>query len=1114
MASADPLTSVAVFSALLGVAVGWRFRGGRHPGFAQRLRERRPHPLGHPGRLGRGRVGDRHRTGPPGWPHERARRHRLQVAAAGQPGRINRVKLTYQFLAPVTGYLHHDAVEGKPPVRRSTGLTDLSNTIASLHRQLDLRFSELARRRQELPDQPPVYAIEHGLSEEDLSVLCDVVEALIYRSRPPREHWLPFIVYATEIGYSYEGDRYWPTLEEKAPGWEENATRHYLKSQFLQFKKIYNGAIPRGAWARQFSIICWPITHAILPTDLQRQFAQLLYEHRGALTSELLNDPPQLGRVLAARTQTTRKRFQQFAQNTDLLGHVAAALLADHKNVPTINPSTLTRITEDLSKESHARRWLKDAKISANRLLLKGVTRAQKSHRQAVGRPYDLLHPTAPVSFSLHLESAGWQLRLRVPDFTPLFARYPELREQIEQLRCRVTGTSGRPRARGWLLDSGQQVMLNKWPGHDAAIFELEGAPLQTAELFSNEARTPPYQPWLFWISPDGTGRLVRSGLVRSGFRYVLLGTDFAVPSVDWVSEQTTECEGTICLLIEIPENMDSTITQTVRQLGCGLQTSVEVSPVGFVPAAWDGDGVGEWVVGDNPIIKLKCIHEIITCTATLNEISSVHLSSEEFTDNAAVLELRDLSQGWHDLRLSFLVPETAHPIPDLSLHIHMREAELRRASGTFRDPLRLRVTPSRASLEDVWGGQASVTADGPLGTQTSLKVALLENSGILADHKFKITLPITSAEWSDMFEAQVRQSERFQEAYDHATHLEFLLDDDNFGHVKLLLDRELVPLRWGFQRVRNHTILRLYESTDTGKTPKVIHYPFKTPDIGREVTPEAGREASEYFYSTGGLFVAQLDDHEAKAILPPTVHDIQDLKSARSAVYLHKHKRTEKGIAHLVHLAELWSNARYPGHLLARDRRAVVAAAINRKIGSLIGGQKWAFIEQKHSDGKRLQIGKLNAALAKPGHWTAFRNRITTLANSLKQLEEPPVEQFSKIIQNSPVRHRPELHTFSQTRSRIADLSVDTPGSIGGVTVTSTSHSKIADSPAKRFMKENWLAELNLRLASAPESIIGWSDGREELYLNQILKYPIIYRAARMLVIVAHQEGQVWEWN
>ncbi len=1014
--------------------------------------------------------------------------------------------VTDQFLVPVTGYVHNDAVENKPLVR-PTAPAEILNTISSLHELLDLHFRKLANRRRQLPGQPPVYAMEHGLSAEERSVLSDVVEARISQSHPPRQHWLPFVVYATEIGYSYEGDQYWPTLEAKAPGWERNATRQYVKTQFLQFEKTYNGARPSGAWARQFSIICWPITHAILPTDLQRQFAQLLYEYRGILTSGSLKDPHQLGRILAARTRNTSKRFQQFAQNTDLLGHVAATLLAGHEDVPTIDPPTLERITDDLSKERQARRWLSDARSSADRIRFRGVARVHEPQLPTTLRSAELQRPTAPVSLSLYPGSSGWQLRLRVPDFKPLFARHPELSEQIEQLRCRIAGTSGRPRARGWLLDSGQQVVLDKWPGHDAVIFELERAPTLTAELFASEARTPSCQPWLFRIGTDGTGHLVRSRLVRTGIPYIILGPDLTVPPVDWVNEQQIECEGTVCLAVKVPDDIDSKITQTVQILGCGVQTSVEVSPVGFVPAAWDGDGVGEWIVGDNPMLRLKCIHEIVSCTATLNEASVIHLSSKELIDNAAVLELRDLSQGWHDLRLSFKVPEATHPIPDLGVQIHMREAEPKHASGTFRDPLRLRITIPRASLEDIWDGLASVTADGPLGTQTSLKVALLENGVVIADHKFKITLPVTTTEWTECFETQVRQRPEFQEAYDSATQLKFSLGDDIFGYVELLLERELVPLRWGFQRMHGQTVLHLYEATDTGGIIKVIHYPFKTPDIGRAVNTRA----SEYFNPSGGLFVAQLDDHEAKAILPPTIHDLHDLRSARSAVRLRKRERTGASIAHLVKLAELWSNSRYPGHLLARDRRAAVAVAINREIGSIIGGQEWASIERRHSDGWTLSIKELGAALAKPRHWTSFRNRIATLASSLDQLEEPPVEQFS---QNIPMNSHSRIYSFT-ARSRIADPSVDAPGSVGGVPVSFTDRSNTANLPGTMLTKQGlWLAEFHLRLASAPESIVGWLDGQKEVYFNAVLEHPIIYRAARMLAIVAYQEGQVWEWS
>ena len=136
-------------------------------------------------------------------------------------------------------------MEGKPLIRPSKGSTDAASMIATLHERLDLHFRELATRRQLLPGEPRVYAIEHGLSPGDLSVLRDVVESWISRSRTPRQHWLPFVVYATEIGYRYEGDEYWPTLETNAPGWERHVGRHYVKARISTIRRGLPRCEPR-----------------------------------------------------------------------------------------------------------------------------------------------------------------------------------------------------------------------------------------------------------------------------------------------------------------------------------------------------------------------------------------------------------------------------------------------------------------------------------------------------------------------------------------------------------------------------------------------------------------------------------------------------------------------------------------------------------------------------------------------------------------------------------------------------------------------------------------------------------------------------------------------------
>ena len=149
---------------------------------------------------------------------------------------------------------------------------------------------------------------------------------------------------------------------------------------FTEFADKYGGARPTGAWGRQFSIISWPITNAILPTDLQRHLARLLADHRHRLSPDLITNPDELGLRLAGHAATTSARFRVFAQNTSLLGLVAASLLlGDESESPLLERKTLDRIVVDLSAEEESRRWLKAARDTALRLQLRGLTTSSAS---------------------------------------------------------------------------------------------------------------------------------------------------------------------------------------------------------------------------------------------------------------------------------------------------------------------------------------------------------------------------------------------------------------------------------------------------------------------------------------------------------------------------------------------------------------------------------------------------------------------------------------------------------------------------------------------------------------------------------------------------------------
>jgi len=165
------------------------------------------------------------------------------------------------------------------------------DVLSRLNTNLDIHFRDLHKRRQALGGNPPVFALEHGLSCTDLEYLKASVREAVARgfgSHYWRSTWLPFIVYAAESGYDYVGNEFWPRFEQLTPGWAVHGDRDRIREWFRRFSYEYGGAVPQGAFAENFTIISWPITHAVLPVYLQRYLAQLLYEFRMGLTTRLL----------------------------------------------------------------------------------------------------------------------------------------------------------------------------------------------------------------------------------------------------------------------------------------------------------------------------------------------------------------------------------------------------------------------------------------------------------------------------------------------------------------------------------------------------------------------------------------------------------------------------------------------------------------------------------------------------------------------------------------------------------------------------------------------------------------------------------------------------------
>jgi hypothetical protein len=157
---------------------------------------------------------------------------------------------------------------------------------------LDGHFRSLVRKRA--GSGFPIFSLEHDLNPDEIQEIFSLLRSRLKARLPLRTHWLLWVIYATECGYDYVGDEYWKSFEERTPGWQFS-DRYKVVPWFRKFQSSYNGVVPSGPWAAHFKIIAWPITHAILPRYLQRQFARVLYDLRFRLAIYRRLNPPQSG---------------------------------------------------------------------------------------------------------------------------------------------------------------------------------------------------------------------------------------------------------------------------------------------------------------------------------------------------------------------------------------------------------------------------------------------------------------------------------------------------------------------------------------------------------------------------------------------------------------------------------------------------------------------------------------------------------------------------------------------------------------------------------------------------------------------------------------------------
>ena len=968
------------------------------------------------------------------------------------------------------------------------GIMDLDSWQARLAKH----FSQLREDRNATWGDKPIFALEHGLEPAEVQALSAAVRAHIAHTAPDIDHALAWIVYAAEIGYGFSGDEYWQTFEEQTPGWTLRGDRYWIRACYRMFESRYGGARPSGAWAEHFSIICWPITHAILPRDLQYQLAHILYELRNSYSAELFKSPPKLGKSIAARSWKGSSRFQNLTQETQLVGQIAAALLlqGQHGTNSLIHAAALHRIGADLDRERRARDWLRRARHSAQkRATIGGVSMDRGTPRPplnprdqardeiaALGiEPRLVLRPRDPSRLS-------WDVSLEIPDLSHLLDRFPETRDGLTGSRCTVAGASGRPLARGRCLYGAQRVLLARWPHAGEVLLQFE-EPLQFEKtaphlkyLLHTECLLRPGPSWLFRIASDGLAYELRGLRVRPGERYIVVSSAGSFRATESLRPVQLQCKGVYGALIELPTALTSHWETGLRRLGLGRAKKVEVWPAGLGAVVWDGEGHGEWLASERPCLAIRADHDLRALRVSLgqNRLQSNNIAAGQ----VVFVELPELRVGLHTVRIDTLSGPIGTPWSGGDLNIDIRVCEARPWSpGVSRHgPLSVQVDPPAPTLEQLWEGRVAISVRGPTGRHAKCAVTLRDtqsDAATFTKHLPPFALPITPGTWRRHFERHFQDAHEAQFAYETARVCEVEFTCEELGAFNLRCEREFTPLRWAVRRDRQRHIARLLDDSGDEVSPQVVRTRIEAPMVEEPLELAQAYEVP----STGGLYVARRGTSSAAVVIPPTDPSFADLRSTIDGGEL-----SADAVLRAVAVAHTWGRARLPGNLLAAICQRIVLRAVATHVFHMIGGDTWAAVELSSISGPR-GLTDLKRAISRRRDEAGIGE---VLVNDCDALSTATCEE--RVHRMAALATR--FHLLPRRPATPRDDAASPRGPAGK-----------CDSM--------WLSELALRLASNPAVVEEWAGELLRDGMTHLLEVPTLARVARFLVIATDRHLQ-----
>ena len=926
--------------------------------------------------------------------------------------------------------------------------------------RLERHFESLVRIRA--GSEYRIFALEHSLNDEEIEEVPSLLRSCLKDRIPLSRYWLPWVIYASEHGYTYEGEEYWRSFEKQMPQWEAE-DRYKLRRCFKKFQEMYGGVVPSGRWANHFTIISWPITHAILPRYLQRQFAKTLYDLRYRLAGLETLKPAAIGRLLAAQAHHAPTRFQEFLQQEELTGRIVLAFLnvAPTEGTDPIYRQTLQRIVGDLERVRNAREWLGET-----RRFVRDRFTGIGSGSPRLGLPISRRGLTAPdaTQFGIrpsivlgHRGGDTWSVRLEIPSFHNVATLSADIRSFLRCTRCRLNGADDIKPA-GWLLSGNRKGVLRSWPDSQKPLIQFDQPHGRIDHLLESECRLTSGPVWLFRIASDGTAREITSGIVRPSCSYIVVTTAEFPEPYNGMSACSMSCNGVKSFRLKIPPSVSEEDTAWLNKLDLQVARTIQVWPAGLPGRGWDGEGSSEWLTTEEPCFGFMHDHPVDAYLLCINNGTQTVVEAGPKGEPIFV-RLPSLPTGEHTLtvkaqRSSWLNEVVATPAAKGFAQLHVREPEPWTPGAVSHTGFIVTLEPHDADLDIFWKNEVKLSVLGPESRSVTVAVSLRDRNGkeILSKRFDNVELPITPGAWSNRF-SKFLENEKIAWSYLEATTGQIKIKGEELGEFSCLFEHDSVPLRWILSQDRNDIRIRLIDDTgQEGAEPEVLFFSMKCP-IKAKRYPSESALSGMIVEPPGGLFYAKQGVHH-DIVIVSAISRNEGFRGLAITPDFFGIRTGSVALGDCLRMFARWYEGRLYGSLV-KARRKQIADGYLDSIYETLCGQNWMRAERDF----------LKAPNSQPA------------LDALQQAVEKKSTGFSAALNRE---HKKIDESSDQAEQWYSDLAI---------------RYHVSTDPK--------LCDFAFRLGTEPHLLSKMSGSEQDGMLNAIRDNPAILRGARFLALL-----------